>query len=101
MRTQTRLTSWKDGYELDTVGRALLLAVRLLDEAKMSPLTQDEQADLQHALCRVNMWKARSDQGRIPHSMETTYCLAQVAWRDVTFARIMACHRRRRAPPWN
>lgn len=83
MRTQSRLTPWKDGYELDTVGRALLLAMRLLRDATMSCLTEHEQADLQHALHRVNMWKARSDQGRIPHSMETTYCLAQVAWRDV------------------
>lgn len=85
MRTQTRSTPWKDSFELDSVGRALLLAGRMLSsDGSMTPtlLSKEEQADLQHVLYRVNMWKARSDQGRIPHSMETTFTLAQVAWRD-------------------
>lgn len=87
MRTQTRSTAWKDSYELDRVGQSLLLAVRLLSpqgEMTTTLLSETERADLAHALCRVNMWKARSDQGRIPHSMETTFALAQVAWRDAT-----------------
>jgi len=87
LRTQTRSTPWKDSYELDAVGRSLLLSARLLSPSGiMAPtlLSHEEQQDLQHALCRVNMWKARSDQGRIPHSMETTFALSQVAWRDAT-----------------
>ena len=88
MRTCTRPTPWKDSYELDAVGRSLLLAIRLFlspqGSASLTLLDEAEQANLHHALCRVNMWKARSDQGRIPHSIETTFALSQVAWRDAT-----------------
>lgn len=91
MRTQTRSTPWKDSFELDAVGQSLLLAAKLLSsQGVMTPtlLSESEQSDLYNALFRVNMWKARSDQGRIPHSMETTFALAQVAWRDATDANV-------------
>jgi ribosomal biogenesis protein LAS1 len=50
----------------------------------MSPTLLDDVslAELKHALHTVSMWKARSEHGRIPHSMDTTFVLAQAAWRD-------------------
>jgi ribosomal biogenesis protein LAS1 len=85
IRIQTRPTPWKDSWELDAVGRSLLLAKSLLSaEGHMSPTLLDNAslAELKHALHTVSMWKARSEHGRIPHSMDTTFVLAQAAWRD-------------------
>jgi Las1-like len=85
IRMQTRPTPWKDSWELDAVGRSLLLAKSLLSpDGHMSPMLLDDVslAELTRALHTVSMWKARSEHSRIPHSMDTTFVLAQAAWRD-------------------
>lgn len=89
MRIQTRSSPWKDSFELDTVGRSLLLARGLLSsDGDMSHTVLDDASlgQLKRSLDTATMWKTHSEQGRIPHSVDTTFALAQVAWRDAQAA---------------
>jgi len=71
LRKETRLTPWRDTWELQSVGRCLLSVLQL-------PSTTIEEA-----LDTVNIWKARSHaMEAIPHAVEATAALAQVYWRD-------------------
>lgn len=82
---KTRVHPWWDNWELERVGRSLIAASELLGrDGRPSPTNIDPttQANLVQALQTVSVWKIRSEQGRIPHSIETTFLLAQLLYRD-------------------
>jgi ribosomal biogenesis protein LAS1 len=71
LRKATRLTPWRDVWELESVGRGLLSVLQL------------PSSTIEQALDTVNVWKARSHalEG-LPHAVESTAALALVYWRD-------------------
>ncbi|CAJ1954557.1 unnamed protein product [Cylindrotheca closterium] len=78
LRKCTRVTLWKDNWELESVGRALVSVV------DPTAATDAEQAmSIEEAFDTVSVWKARAHSGEgLPHAVESTYHLAHVYWRD-------------------
>lgn len=98
MKLQTKLTPFFDGWEFDSVGKALVLAARgglssqstaassAVPEAD-TPLPRSSESEkpimsLEEALERVAVWKTRAH--RIPHAIESTAALALLFWREST-----------------
>ena len=71
LRKETRVTPWRDAWELESVGRGLLSVLQL------------PSSTIEQALDTVNIWRARSHAlEAIPHAIEATAALAQIYWRD-------------------
>ena len=71
LRKETRLTPWRDAWELESVGRGLLSVLQL------------SSTSVEQALDTVNVWRARSHAiEAIPHAIEATAALAHIYWRD-------------------
>ena len=72
LKKYARVTPWIDQWELEAVGKALILQ----GEVDGNSMTVEQ------ALDRVAVWRARSSLEQLPHSIESTAALAQVRWRD-------------------
>jgi len=64
-----KITPWKSVDEFEIIGESLLLTLHLPD-----PSLHDQ---IDHALHQVSIWRSKSIQGRLPHAIETTACLAE------------------------
>lgn len=80
MKLQTKLMPCFDGWEFDSVGKALVLAGRGGDPS--SSESEQPAMSLEEALERVAIWKNRAQ--RIPHAVESTASLALLFWREST-----------------
>jgi hypothetical protein len=70
-KSQTQFTPWFDNDEFASVGRSLVAAANI---------TAVDSQELQQALERVAVWRARSQ--RLPHAIDSSVALAQVLWRE-------------------
>ena len=78
LRKETRVTPWRDEWELESVGRALLNVLQQDDSSGREDLMSIEEA-----LEVVAVWKARSNAiDGLPHSVDCTASLAEIYWRD-------------------
>lgn len=75
-RNQMRVTPWKDDWELERVGFALLSVLNPIENGD----TDNTDSTILEALDMVAVWKARSEI--LPHAVESTAALAHVFWRD-------------------
>jgi hypothetical protein len=87
LRGQARVNPWRDVFEFERVGEALLLSTELLQSDEQIITTETENyrtsviARLEDALQQVNVWKSRTNV--MSHSIESTAALAQIILRDV------------------
>jgi hypothetical protein len=82
MKLQTKLAPCFDGWEFDSVGKALVLAARGSGPSSSSSEPEQPTMSLEEALERVAVWKTRAQ--RIPHAVESTASLALLFWREST-----------------
>lgn len=77
LRKYAKITPWKDEWELEAVGRALI-SVAHSDTSEINNGMPIEQA-----FEMVKVWKARTHilEG-LPHSIESTFSLARLYWID-------------------
>jgi hypothetical protein len=80
MKLQSKLAPCFDGWEFDSVGKALVLAAR--GSGPSSSESEQPAMSLEEALERVAIWKTRAQ--RIPHAVESTASLALLFWREST-----------------
>ncbi|GAX20988.1 hypothetical protein FisN_1Lh344 [Fistulifera solaris] len=87
LREHARLNPWRDVFEFERVGEALLLSPELLqsNDQIITPETESYRASviarLEDALQQVNIWKSRTNA--MSHSIESTAALAQIILRDM------------------
>jgi ribosomal biogenesis protein LAS1 len=75
LRKCVKVTPWRDEWELEAVGRALLSVVIPSYETELK---------IEDAFEMVSMWKARSQATEgLSHAIESTYNLAHIYWRDI------------------
>eukprot|EP00980_Cylindrotheca_fusiformis_P028379 scaffold22596_cov131-Cylindrotheca_fusiformis.AAC.8 len=75
LRRCTKITPWRDMWELESVGRALLTV--------FEPVESGAVMAVEEAFQTVAVWKARSNAMEgLPHAVESTFHLAHVYWRD-------------------
>lgn len=97
IKKSTKSTPWYDTNELISTGRDLLLAIKLFpststnhnlqlnntNASHVNGLTNEEYNQLQNALRRVSIWKARSERGgRLSHAIDMTAGLAGILLLD-------------------
>ena len=83
LRKDVRATPWRDMWELEAVGRALISVTRQpnIPNNEFSENTMT----IEQALETVAVWRARSDAlGGLSHAVECTAALSQVHWRDMS-----------------
>ncbi|MGK3755488.1 MAG: hypothetical protein ACI8RD_007798, partial [Bacillariaceae sp.] len=82
LRKTMRSIPWRDGWELQEVGKSLL---SVLQECEQSGDDQnpEEFSPQEEAFTKISVWKSRLNalEG-LPHAIESTGALAQVYWRD-------------------
>jgi len=91
LRKKVRSVPWRDEWELQAVGTALLSVLheceknrsQNLKESNQEPSTSALTFSPQEAFATISVWKSRliAMEG-LPHAIESTGALAQIYWRD-------------------
>ncbi|VEU36288.1 unnamed protein product [Pseudo-nitzschia multistriata] len=86
LRKTVRVVPWRDEWELEAVGKALL-SVLEYDGADWTPADPQEPPRTEmcpeEAFAMISVWNSRlASLGGLPHAVESTAALAQVYWRD-------------------
>lgn len=91
IRGRTKITPWSTPQEFDYVGRCLSHATCMfptaLENESSALMFEDQNVynELIYGIKRVEIWRLKAENGRLPHSIDVTTSLAQIMLQDYEY----------------